>query len=75
MVSVITTKPPAGQVIISHIPEEYSQNPDHVKGIAHSTLFYKDTKKLKAKPKEVEGSLANYRPKPPVLKKFRFKRQ
>lgn len=74
VVSIVTTKPPKDQIIISHIPEEYSQNPDHISGIAHSTLFYKDLKKLKSKPKEVEGSLANYRPKPPMLK-YRRKRQ
>ena len=74
VVGIVTTPPPKGQIIISHIPEEYSQNPEHISGIAHETLFYKDLKKLHSKPKEVEGSLANYRPKPPMLK-LRHKRQ
>lgn len=74
VVGIVTTPPPQGQIIISHIPEEYSQNPEHISGIAHETLFYKDLKKLHSKPKEVEGSLANYRPKPPMLK-LRHKRQ
>ena len=30
---LITTEPPKGQIIISHIPEEYSQNPEHINHI------------------------------------------
>lgn len=42
---IITTETPKelhGQIIISHIPEEYSQNPDHIHHITGDTLFYKD---------------------------------
>ena len=54
----------SNDVVISNIPEEYSQNPDHVNHIAGDTLYYKDLSKLHSKPKSVEGDLANYRPKP-----------
>ena len=43
------------------IPEEYSQNPDHIHKISGHTLWYKDLKKLKGKTKMVEGDLAKYR--------------
>ena len=47
---------------MSHgIPEEYSQNPDHIHKISGHTLWYKDLKKLKGKSKMVEGDLAKYR--------------
>lgn len=52
------------------VVEEYSQNPQHVNLIASDTLFYKDLAKLKTKPKQVEGDLANYRPKPTRKRRF-----
>jgi len=72
----VTSAPPPAQIgegffseipeisEISNIPDEYSQNPDHVDHIAGNTLFYKDLSKLHAKQKLVEGQLANYKPKP-----------
>ena len=48
--------------VMTHgIPEEYSQNPDHIHKISGHTLWYKDLKKLKGKSKMVEGDLAKYR--------------
>ena len=48
---IIRTETPKelhGQIIISHIPEEYSQNPDHIHHITGDTLFYKDLGKIDA---------------------------
>ena len=42
------TEHPNGQIMISHIPEEYSQNPEHIDHIAGNT-FFKDFGKLNAK--------------------------
>ena len=33
------TEHPNGQIMISHIPEEYSQNPEHIDHIAGNTFF------------------------------------
>ena len=60
---LITTEHPKGQIIISHIPEEYSQNPEHINHIAGDTLFYKDLGKLKAKLKLVEGKKVHHHDK------------
>ena len=55
-------KLPCSLPVMSHgIPEEYSQNPDHIHKISGHTLWYKDLKKLKGKSKMVEGDLAKYR--------------
>ena len=46
---IITTERPKelhGHIVISHIPEEYSQNPDHIHHITGDTLFYKDLGKI-----------------------------
>ena len=47
--AVVTTKPPEHSLpIMSHgIPEEYSQNPEHISHISGHTLWYKDLHKLK----------------------------
>lgn len=66
---VSTTSPP----IVHEVPEvveDYSQNAQHVNLIASDTLFYKDLAKLRTKPKQVEGDLANYRPKPTRKRRF-----
>jgi len=63
---IITTETPQelhGQIIISHIPEEYSQNPDHIHHITGDTLFYKDLGKLKEKLKMVEGKPVHFHAK------------
>lgn len=63
---VPTIGPEPSLPVMSHgIPEEYSQNPDHIHKISGHTLWYKDLKKLKGKSKMVEGELAKYRPRPP----------
>ena len=50
-------------------PEDYSENADHIQSVADGPLFYKDLRKLKGKPKQVEGQLSNYKPKPPSIYK------
>merc|ERR1712150_447145 len=63
---IITTERPKelhGHIFISHIPEEYSQNPDHIHHITGDTLFYKDLGKLKEKLKMVEGKPVHFHAK------------
>jgi len=49
---------------LEEIPQEFSQNPNHISVISEYTLFYDETDKFKGKPKLVEGDLENYRPRP-----------
>ena len=58
-----STSAPAPGPVISEIPDEYSQNPDHVADISGEPLFYHDVGKLRQKEKLVEGKRENYRPK------------
>ena len=49
---------------LEEVPQEFSQNPNHISVISEYTLFYDETDKFRGKPKLVEGDLENYRPRP-----------
>ena len=51
-------------IIDTLVPQEFSQNPNHISVISEYTLFYDETDKFRGKPKLVEGDLENYRPRP-----------
>ena len=53
--------------VLNEIPEDFSQNPEHISMISQYPISYKDTDKLIGKPKLVGGSLTNYRPRPKII--------
>jgi len=65
---IVTTEASKNQnSVLNEIPEDFSQNPEHISMISQYPISYKDTDKLIGKPKLVGGSLTNYHPRPKII--------
>jgi len=52
-------------VHVKWVPEEYSDDPVHIKKVTDQALFYDDTDRFKNKETKVDGDKNKFKPKPP----------